>query len=1228
MTLALDLPLRGTRLIEASAGTGKTFTIALLYVRLILGQGRGADAVLPPLDPPDILVTTFTEAASLELRERIRQRLVEAALAFREPVETESAADDALLLALRDRYPEADWPACARRLELAADWMDDATISTIHGWAQRMLREHAFDSGQLFHRELVKDLRDLQLEAVTDYWRTRVYPLDESHAAEMVNAFGGPAKLAKQLKKLLDRPDALPVFKGTPLTEGSLTDALQAITDRKADMEKAEAQARATWQRDPAGIEQALQALRPGMNASVFRNKADDAEFERYLQTLRAWGQGDLPLTEATFVQKLARDRLKLNKGYECPPLALFDDLQVWHDHRAHWEAAREALPPRGLADARQWVAERMASTLEANAQMGFDNMISDLADALEGPSGDALAARIREQFPVAMIDEFQDIDPAQYRIFKRIYDLSADDADQALILIGDPKQAIYGFRGGDIHTYLAARAATAGRHHSLDRNFRSSVEAVEAVTQLFAHAEARHPQRAFRLGDALPFETVSAAGRRERLQLGEEPAAGIIGWILEPEDDKGVINFETYRDAAAAHCANRIAHWLNAAEAGEAGFEQPDDNPLEPLKASDIAILVRDRAEADSIRQALSDRGLSSVYLSDRESVFATPEARDLMAWLQAMANPESVSRVRSALASASLAQSLNTLDNLQQDELAWEAAQARFVDYRQRWQRHGVLPALRALMHDHEVPAALLARPNGERRLTNLLHLAEWAQQASDSLDGEHALVRVLSEHIDDPAGDEQILRLESDANLIQVVTVFKSKGLEYPVVALPFVCSYKSTDLSKGGGLFHAGDQPRLELAPKNKLAEESVETADSERLSEELRLLYVALTRARYATFLGIAPIVKGTKKTSTLHQSALGYLLGGGEAIPDAPTLRRLWQAHADQCPAITVAPGESEWTTHQPTEPPRSLRTALTPKPPAYLPWWIASYSALKQLGTGAPDTVAAEIRGEEHEALEAASSPLIDQRPAAGTLHDFPRGPEPGTFLHGVLEAAASIGFNQALADPGFQRRMVQRCERRGWGEHSDALQAGLQAWLTTPLGPDNSGLVLGQLTRYRAEPDFWFTTHQTPTPAIDRLVRTAIHPDAPRPTLGYQTLNGLMKGFIDLLVEHAGRYWIIDWKSNWLGPDDAAYSTDALQQAMLEKRHDLQLAVYLLALHRHLRQTLPDYDYERHVGGAQLVFLRGIQAPSRGVAAIQPSKAFIEALDNAFAGAAEATS
>ncbi|MCC6077194.1 exodeoxyribonuclease V subunit beta [Pseudomonas sp. GCM10022188] len=1206
--LALRFPLRGSRLIEASAGTGKTFTISALYLRLVLGHGGEEAGFARELLPPEILVVTFTDAATRELRDRIRARLVEAAKVFR----AQEEGDD-LLQQLRDDFLPERWPACARRLEVAAQWMDEAAVSTIHGWCQRMLREHAFDSGSLFTQTLETDQSALLAEVVRDYWRQQCYPLQGAALVWVMNHWQHPDKLLKdRLRPLLGEVGEPPAYALGTLLDAALAEQARQLSELKAPW--------AAW----------ADELERELDAAVAAKAVDGRKIQaRYYQPwfakLREWAAGEeAALDLGSGFTRLTADGLAEAWKKGAPPAhaALEAMRELPRRLRALGGPAEEAL-----RHAAAWVGQRFDQEKRRRAEMGFDDILVRLDAALQGANGARLAEVIRGQFPVALIDEFQDTDPLQYRIFDTVYRIEANDAAVGLFLIGDPKQAIYAFRGADIHTYLRARYATEGRHADLDTNFRSSQALVDAVNRVFQLAEGRGEGGGAFLfreagGNPLPFLEVKARGRKEVWQVeGERPPALTL-WQL-PSDEP--LAATTYRSEMAARAASEIARLLTLGQQGQAGFATAER--FAALQPSDIAVLVRDRKEAEAIRGQLYQRGVRSVYLSDKDSVFASQEARDLLLWLRACAEPDVDRPLRAALASRSLDLALAELEQLNQDERIWEQRVMQFRAYRQRWQRQGVLPMLRQLLHDFELPQRLMARVDGERSLTNLLHLAELLQMAAAELDGEQALIRHLAELLagEAEAADEQVLRLESDAALVRVVTIHKSKGLEYPLVFLPFICAFRPMEGGKPLTV-HDGERRRLVLNPD----EATVERADRERLAEELRLLYVALTRARHACWLGVADLKDGRARHSGLHRSALGYLLGGGPALESSAALAQ-WLAPlavAGQS-AVLPAPESSDARFVEQAASQAEPRWR-TPARKAAEHWWIASYSALRtgeieappasRFDDAAPDSPAAQKAGDDER--ENLVVPLRANE--APSLHRFPRGPGPGTFLHGLLEMAGREGFAEFAAAPARLREQIaRRCQLRGLTAWIEPLADWLLDLIARPLAlGTGEAVVLAQLASYQPELEFWFEARRVDVLKVDELVKQHVLPGLARPALVKDQLNGMFKGFIDLVFEHEGRYYVVDYKSNWLGEDDTVYTAEAMAAAVAAHRYDLQYVLYLLALHRQLQLRLPDYDYDRHVGGALYLFLRGSRAAGQGIHHARPPRVLIEALDALFKG------
>jgi exodeoxyribonuclease V beta subunit len=804
------LPLTGLQLIEASAGTGKTHAITTLYLRLLLESDRSVR---------DLLVVTFTHAATDELRARIRRRLVEAQALLAAPAGLPVLADDALRQVLQRQIDSGHAAAACGKLAQMIAGIDEAGIFTIHSFCQRALRDHAFESGEMFDAELTENQQEIIDAAVADWWRQRFYG-DTALAGFAASRarLATPAALGKWLRDVLARDIEFRV----PACD------LDALKKRAAEL-------RTQWPQQRAAISK---AINDNPHLSKKRDKSMDAELVAAIAALDDWAAGN-SLAPAAAAEKLGQRGLdgkvtekRREKGGTAPQFALCDDLDTLFGQLT-------ALEFTLLRGARDDVRRRTDEQKRHANLLAFDDLILRLRAALTAPGGDALAQRIAAQFPAAMIDEFQDTDPAQYDIFSRVY---RDRAGTCLLMIGDPKQAIYSFRGADIFAYVRARQETsASQRHTMTTNWRSSQALVDGIDALFA----RLPEP-FLMGADVGWVKVNAAGKSgSPLLLRGEAPTPLQFWVA---DDDERYNKDTFRDAAAAAVAIRCAELLTAADAGEA---QIDGRALAPR---DIAILVRSHKEAALVQAALLQRGIGSA-LASQDSVFATPEAKDLACVLDALLAPGKERALKRALVTPLWGLSASTLADLLANESAWDALLEQVHGWHRLWATRGFMPMFRRWLHTAKIPANLLARPHGERALTNLLHLAELLQQASREHASPDELRQWLARAIAGDSvmpGDAQQLRLESDENLVQVVTMHKSKGLEYPVVFLPFAClghEYGSTSKREDKPLFHCS-------ASNHQLVLDYVDSASAmdaaarEALAEDMRLLYVALTRAKY------------------------------------------------------------------------------------------------------------------------------------------------------------------------------------------------------------------------------------------------------------------------------------------------------------------------------------------------------------------------------------------
>ncbi|MEL0028578.1 MAG: 3'-5' exonuclease, partial [Perlucidibaca sp.] len=711
---------------------------------------------------------------------------------------------------------------------------------------------------------------------------------------------------------------------------------------------------------------------------------------------------------------------------------------------------------------------------------------------------------------------------------------------DTALLMIGDPKQAIYSFRGADLPTYLKARAQAERPHHTLDTNFRSDRALVAAVNGIFRHAS-QWPGGAF--AQDLPFQPVQASREHSllRRRTGDGQLQSLDALQLDLPEVLEACGKTRAMPILASHCANTIAAWLDEGRAGRLGFlAQAGDRDFKRLLGpGDIAVLVRSRHEAAVLRRALQARDIPSVYGSDRESVYASAEAEQLQIWLEAFAEPAREDRLRLALATPALGRTWTELDHLRVDERTWEDEVEQVRRCHDIWRAQGVLAAVRQWLFQHQVPARLLhpGCADGERSLTNLLHLAELLQSAATSLHGEQALIRHLAECREggESAGSKDALvRLESDSARVRVVTLHQSKGLEYPLVCMPFSALPAGGAQTAAWRRYHdAAGNLVLDL-DSGKDSAASLQSA-AEQLQEDLRLFYVGLTRARHLLWLALLPVGQGVKAggegdpaRALLQQTPWAHVLTGTDEMTAADLLPAL-QALQTAVPELVLR----RWRPDQ--EPLRRWQVPARPQlaRPARVfsgltgePWRISSYSGLRQADVLAGDSRDAwppppQAAETDEAGADSAGAETFREQVLAG-LSALPRGAEIGTFWHGLLEEAAALGFGTDAASLArLDESIAGQCQLRQWQDQVEPLRQALRGWLRHPLSlPAQPGgevvapVPLSALTRYQVELEFWMASQGVDVGTLDALVCRHTLSARPRPAMAAARLTGLFKG------------------------------------------------------------------------------------------------------------------
>ena len=1176
MPALIDYPLSGAHLIEASAGTGKTYTISALFVRLLLER---------ELAVRHILVVTYTKAATEDLRLRVRQMVGNCLQAF-----VSGRGQDDFQQGLLARVPDHD--QAARRLLSALQDFDETAIFTIHAFCQRMLKENSLESGALFDTELVPDVDDLLHEIAADFWRLQMDRFPASFTA-FVRQKVLPDNLFPFLKKvrpgLLFLPEVDSAVLVAIASGGVVEEAEQDIARSLQELYKA-------WPQMRTEVNGLLMES-TDLNRNSYRHDSIPLwieEMDLFCLEQRAY-QGEL----CENFGKFSADSLtKATKKSCCTPLHPFFALcrQVCVRHEQLAQLFNQGLIALRQEAGRYGLAEFARRKMEKNL-FAYDDLLQKLQQALQGRSREMLIRRILGRFPAALIDEFQDTDPVQYEIFSTLYQGAAE---KLLYIIGDPKQAIYSFRGADIFTYLEAiRDMPSG--FELTENYRSEPDLIKAVNALFSSAA--NPFVYSRIS----FQPVSPApGRQSRyLTIMHQQEPPLQLWqMMRSSGEQGVMPREVAEKRILASLAVEIRRLLDLGGKREALI---GDRPLGPR---DIAVLVRENREARQVQQALQQVGVPAVQQS-MEDLFASLEAAEVCRVLAAVAEPGNEKRLRSALATDMLGGTCAGLAALEQEEKAWSRWFASFWSYQRCWQEKGFMAMFRLLLDRHHVRVQLLRFVDGERRLTNVLHLGEvlhgYERQDKAS---PAALLAWLAEKMADgqKGAEEHQLRLESDAERVQIVTIHRSKGLQYPIVFCPF-CWGGARAIRDSVSFHLTTDGYRQAMDMGSDDMERHKELARQEELAENMRLLYVALTRAVHRCYL-----VWGSFYGA--ESSALAWLLHGRD---DFAGLKKRFKKLSDQeladelAGVISRAGGAIELIRRADDLPVAGQRAAEGPAGLICRSFsgritarQVTSFSAITSHGRLGESSVFRE---------EAAGQGDDDS-----SIFAFPRGAAPGTFMHDILE---HLDFPLLEQEPEAARQLVAgKLAQHGFAaKWQDAVMTMVGNVLATPLLPDRSDLVLQAITREKRlnELEFCFPLAAVSAGKVRELLQGRGFSELAASCLEFSVGHGFLKGFIDLVFAHDNRFYLVDWKSNHLGFTPADYRRDRLQEVMLQERYTLQYLFYTVALHHYLAGRIADYRYEDHFGGLFYIFLRGVSrahGPDCGIYHDRPDSRLVEQL------------
>ncbi|CAD83339.1 exonuclease V, beta chain [Candidatus Blochmanniella floridana] len=1195
----LYLPLHGIRLIEAPAGTGKTYNLIIIYLRLLLNLGTQT-AFSKPLSTKNILIVTFTKTAVHNLKNRIKENIRQ----FRLDCIQGYSTNPIFSKLLSQIY---DINLSINLLRIAEKEINQSAIFTIHGFCQKILVENTIELNMLFDLTIIENKLVPYQKICSDFWRRNFYKLPLNIIQLIQTFWKNPEELLKDIipyiyndlttiqhSKFIDQS-----HKNISTYYANIIDCIDSIKKE--------------WN---TKIQQHdLIKIIYIHNKPNHRKKYNKKNLDRWIEIINQWSIQ--PTSNHTIPNELKQFRssvLIINKNNQnFQKLFLFDLIEQLYRRIESFQL----LILHMVMDDFQHNLYNMHYT---RSQITFDDLVKLLLYNGFKNKNNKLIKNILEQYPVTIIDEFQDTDQNQYKIFHTLYNTHTDQK-KCLILIGDPKQAIYGFRGANIFTYMQIRQSLHYKYY-LNINWRSSPGMVNAINQLF---QVPNP---FVFKDISFIPSIpSYKNNKHQFLIHNQLQSPLCFWLYSHE----CITMNNYKTIMAQECSIVLQNLLYNIHNKTAWLEN-NICKKKILQTSDIAILVRNHSEASLIRSELLKRNIPTTFLSSRRNIFETIESYELLLLIRAILFPK-LDTICTALTTIFFKFNATDVENIHNNTFRWEQIFKEFSEYYLIWKNNNILSMIKKILFRYKIPETLLSNPSEKNSLINILHLGELLNDFSKQCHSKHSLMQWLEYNIYYPQNQNQSaehhkLRFNDDHHLIKISTIHQSKGLEFPITYLPFISCYTNTKR-------FSNNQKILQSTPYANLLQSSstLDFFDLERLSEDLRLLYVAITRSIYHCSIGIAPIIyksrhKNTLHTTDLHHSALGYLIQNKKPNTPQELKQCLQKLSISSNKNITfriiskISKKSKLYCnctkTINITNQTKSLHAKKWQKPILWKTynniWRYTSYSELKKnIITDSSSTEYLNIQN----IFDFNFDDYINNKKTPSNLltaHTFPKGKVCGMFFHDLFKF---LNFRKTINTRSLQTHMERYNINLNW---TIPLQKWIYTIINTPINSDY--LTLSKIIPENTQTELKFSLciKNTLTPhKLDKLCKYYDPLSLRAPILNFETVTGILHGFIDLIFYWKNKYYLLDYKTNWLGNNNNFYTQTMIEKNMIQYRYELQYQLYTIALHRFLQHKIQSYTYEKNFGGVYYLFIRGMNGLSfnNGIYFCRPSWEFIKTLD-----------
>lgn len=1130
--------LENSNLIEASAGTGKTYSIAIMALRLIVEKN---------IKVQEILMVTFTKAAVAELEMRVRAFIRLGLKVVRE----EPIGDKLIKQIIKEAIDNNTKEEIKKRLEDAVLFLDETSVLTIHSFCQKVLKEFSFETNQIFGAEAISpdEFNQLVENSFNEYWRKKITTLDTRLLTELLQNDFSRERILQVVKdglggKLPSSPTDIPQnFLSPEFQDALLAGKENNESEREALKERLIDQLNEWHDELPARIEKG------GVNPTKAFGHLLTADMRLALFNAILSKCTNKYLVKI-FSQEFADGMIKYSESIKLS------------------ESDAELLMTQIGVDAFRHVSREIIQAKEEKGHITFDDMILSLKNALGiEENKNKLIEALTQKYKAVFIDEFQDTDKEQYVIFQTLF-----GNNTILFFIGDPKQSIYGWRKADMDTYFKAKNEVKVPPHSMNVNHRSSESFIHAMNEFFMPEAGFDTFHYKDTANGITYVSVDSPKDNSKgtlLRNGEAP----IPLLISDHDDKVDLR---------KGLKNLVHHLLSS---NQYMIAKKDEAP-KAIKPSDIGILVRTNGEAQLVKKILTSLGIPGVTINDSK-LFDSDEALDLYYVMMAVhtCDKNNINRALLTHFGGYTPESISKADK--------DAIIEQFKTYQETWKKEGVYVMLRQFLSDHKLSEKFYDNTldNPERLVANALQLVEIIHKIAERKNYDQTeQIQWLKKGIDGELreGDEYQQRLERDEEAVKIVTIHKSKGLEYNIVIAPFL-DLRAAMPSKAKSIsFRHQETGEYLVVSKELVTQQEKDWYLTQTEQENRRLLYVAITRARYQCYvLGnmsnyysgscLRQFTKAIKEAKKKDPTALPHI-----GIWDIPATTGVVRRTA-------TPPANRQYDV--------ANKFNLTEK---Y--WRKASFTALSPEHQNLAIPPYQGISGLEYDKF---------------IFKDLKKGAQTGNLLHYIFE---NIDFTKSEFWPNVIDKAVRRSAANNSSEFKEKLNEFLHQIIDTDLSI-GGGFSLNQIPMEDrlTELEFDFPMQKINMKEIEGLSST----DAPLFVRNNDEMEGIMTGKIDLFFRHNGKYYILDWKSNYLGETAQDYSRERMQEAMNENNYHLQYHIYSVAANKYLSNRIPDWDYDQGFGGVIYLFVRGVRnGCDTGMYIAKPDRAKVESLSQLLSG------